>query len=101
MSLVTEAQLDQQIVALFDKMRIEDEAIKDWIRAVFASKTRDNQQEAQAQRAELLRQLRDREASLKLQFDSIDRSKDENAGLAGKVFELSQTLRDKMACGRF
>jgi site-specific DNA recombinase len=129
---VTEAQLDQQILALFDKMRVEDEGIRDWIRAVLAAKTRDDQQETQAQRAELLRQLtlmseqkdrllnlriageidpdtfaakqtqlRDREAFLKLQLDSIDRGKDENAELAGKVFELSQTLRDKWLTADF
>jgi site-specific DNA recombinase len=129
---VTEAQLDQQILALFDKMRVEDEGIRDWIRAVLAAKTRDDQQETQAQRAELLRQLtlmseqkdrllnlriageidpdtfaakqtqlRDREASLKLQLDSIDRGKDENAELAGKVFELSQTLREKWLTADF
>jgi lipase chaperone LimK len=34
-------------------------------------------------------QLRDREATLKLQLDGVDRGKDENAELAGKVFELS------------
>jgi site-specific DNA recombinase len=36
--------------------------------------------------------LSDRLASIKLQFDVLDRSRDETAELAVKVFELSQTL---------
>ena len=40
-------------------------------------------------------ELRDRLASIKLQLDALDRSHDEMAELASKVFELSQTLREK------
>ena len=40
-------------------------------------------------------ELRDRLASIKLQLDAVDRSHDETAELASKVFELSQTLRQK------
>tara|TARA_R110002072_G_scaffold303121_1_gene494565 strand:- start:102000 stop:103481 length:1482 start_codon:yes stop_codon:yes gene_type:complete len=120
---VPEAEFDRQILALFDRMRIEDEAVRDWFRTVLASQTRDSQADAQAQRAELQRQetllvqqqdrllnlrladdidqevyarksteLRDRLASIKLQLDVVDRSRDE---LASKVFELSQTLRQQ------
>ncbi len=39
-------------------------------------------------------ELRDRLASIKLQLDVLDRSHDETAELAAKVFELSQTLQD-------
>jgi hypothetical protein len=39
--------------------------------------------------------LRERLDSLKLQLDALDRSHDETAELAAKVFELSQTLREK------
>ncbi len=39
--------------------------------------------------------MRDRLASIKLQTDVVDRTRDENAELASKVFELSQTLRQK------
>jgi len=123
---VTEAELDRQMLAVFDRMRIEDDGVRDWFRAVLASQTRDQQQESQAQRAELLRQealliaqqdrllnlriddqideaaflrkqteLRDRLASIKLQMDVLDRSHDETAELAMKVFELSQTLRQQ------
>jgi site-specific DNA recombinase len=123
---VTEAELDRQILAVFDRMRIGDDAVRDWFRAVLASQTRDAQAESLAQRAELQRQatllvqqqdrlltmrlvddidqetyarkameLRDRLASIKLQLDGVDRSHDETAELASKVFELSQTLRDQ------
>jgi len=123
---VTEAKLDQQVLTVFDRMRIEDEGVRDWFRQVLASQTRDAQEDSQAQRAELLRQetllvgqqdrllnlriddqidqetfaakqteLRDRLARTKLQLDVLDRSHDETADLAVKVFELSQTLRQQ------
>ncbi len=40
-------------------------------------------------------ELRDRLSSIKLQLDVLDRSHDETAELAVKVFELSQTLREQ------
>ncbi len=40
-------------------------------------------------------ELRDRRASIKLQLDVVDRSHDETAELAVKVFELSQILRSQ------
>ncbi len=40
-------------------------------------------------------ELRDRLASIKLHLDVVDRSHDESAVLAVKVFELSQTLQNK------
>ena len=123
---VTEAELDRQVLAIFDKMRIENDGVRDWFRAVLASKTRDAQTDSRAQRTELQRQetliaaqqdrllnlriadqvnektfnskqteLRDRLAAIKLQVDALDRTRDENAELASRVFELSQTLRAK------
>ncbi len=123
---IREKELDRQILALFDKMRIEDESVRDWFRAVLRSQTKDSQAETQAQRVELQRQetllvqqqdrllnlriaddidqeqyakksteLRDRLASIKLQLDAVDRSRDELGELASKVFELSQTLRQQ------
>ena len=53
---VTEADLDKQVLAVFDKMRIEDEKVRDWFRLVLASQTRDAQADSRAQRDELLRQ---------------------------------------------
>lgn len=123
---VREAYLDQQMLALFERMRVQDDAVRDWFRLVLASQTRDAQADSKAQRAELKRQetltiqqqerllemriseevdqatyakkstqLRDRLASLKLQLDCVDRSRDELADLASKVFELSQGLKKK------
>lgn len=123
---VPEADLDIQILAIFDKMRIENEDVRDWFRMVLASQTRDAQANARAQRSELQRQetlyvqqqdrllnlrladdvdqetfarksmeIRDRLASIKLQIDALDRSHDETAELASRVFELSQTLRQQ------
>ena len=40
-------------------------------------------------------EMRDRLSSIKLQLDVLDRSHDENAELAAKVFELSQTLKQQ------
>ena len=121
---VTETELDRQVLALFDRMRIEDEGVRAWFRAVLASKTKDAQADTRAQRAELQRQetllaaqqdrllnlriddqideetflkkqteLRDRTASILLQLEALNRSRDENAELTCRVFELSQTLR--------
>ena len=123
---VTEAELDRQVLAFFDTIRIEDENVRDWFRAVLASKIKDAQADSRAQRAELQRQesliagqkdrllnlrlddqidedtfgrkqteLRDRLASIMLQLEALNRSQGENAELASKVFELSQTLRQK------
>ncbi len=123
---VTEAELDKQVLAMFAKMRVEDEKIRDWFRAVLASKTKDSQADTRAKHSELSRQLslikgqqdrllnlrledqidvatfnkkqvelRDRLASVKLQLDALDRSRDENAELASRVFELSQTLTER------
>jgi site-specific DNA recombinase len=123
---VREADIEEQVLAVFDKMKVEDEGVRDWFRLVLASQTRDAQAESFAQRGELQRQetllvqqqdrllnmrlsedidqetfarkhteLRDRLASIKLQLDVVDRSHDETAELAAKVFELSQTLRSQ------
>lgn len=123
---VKEPDLDAQVLAFFDRIRIEDDSVRDWFRAVLASKTRDAQADSQAQRSELQRQetliasqqdrllnlridgqidddtfgrkhteLRDRLASIMLQLEVLNRSRDENAELASRVFELSQTLRQK------
>ena len=123
---IPEPALEAQVLAIFDKMRVEDEGVRDWFRLVLASQTRDAQADSKAQRAELTRQeslivaqqdrllnmrlaedidqdtfarkhteMRDKLASIKLQLDVLDRSHDETAELAAKVFELSQTLRSQ------
>jgi site-specific DNA recombinase len=54
---LTEGDLDKQVLALFKRMRVEDERVRDWIIRVLQAKTRDNQQEAVAQQEETQRQL--------------------------------------------
>ncbi len=123
---IPEAEFARQFLAVFDKIRIDDQSIRDWFRAVLRSQTKDSQAESSAQRNELHRQttllvrqqdqllnlrlteevdqetyarkcteIRDRLASIKLQSDALDRSHDEPAEIAVKVFEHSQTLRQK------
>jgi site-specific DNA recombinase len=123
---VTEAELDRQVLTIFASMKIDDEAIRDWFRAVLASKTKDAQADTRAQRSELQRQetliaaqqdrllnlrlddqideaafnskqtqLRDRLASIMLQLEALNRSRDENADILSKVFELSQSLSER------
>lgn len=90
---VTEAKLDQQILALFDRMRVQDESVRDWFRTVLRSQTKDAQREAQAQRVELNRQLsvleekRDRLLNMRLE-DQLDQDT-----YASKHTEI----RDRMA----
>jgi site-specific DNA recombinase len=108
---------------LFDKMRIDDEAVREWFRTILVLQTEDTLSDSTAQRTELQRQtsllvaqqdrlinihlgdidqpafaqkqteLRDRLASTKLQLDVLNRSHDEMTDLAVKAFVLSQTLR--------
>ena len=126
-----EVDFDNQVLAFFDKIRIEDDGVRDWFRAVLASRTKDAQAETRSQRSELQRQetliagqqdrllnlridgqidddtyagksteLRDKLASIMLQLEALNRSRDENAEIASRVFELSQTLRQQMAYRR-
>jgi site-specific DNA recombinase len=53
---VTERDLDRQMLSLFDRMRIKNDDVREWFRAVLASQTRDTQADARAQRNELTRQ---------------------------------------------
>jgi site-specific DNA recombinase len=123
---LTEADLDQQMLSLFAKLRIEDEEVRDWVLRVLRARTRDEQDCTREQRAELQRQLsllegqkdrllnlrildeiesdtyaakstelRDRAAALTLQVEALNRGHDEDADIAVKAFELSQSLMDK------
>ena len=53
---VTELELDRQFLGLFDKMRIEDEQVRDWFRTILVLQTENAQSDSTAQRAELQRQ---------------------------------------------
>jgi site-specific DNA recombinase len=90
---VTETELDRQVLVIFDKMRIENEEVRDWVRAVLRSQTKDAQAESLAQRAELQRQMslavaqQDRLVDMRLS-DEIDLN----------IFAAKQTeLRDRIA----
>ncbi|MEO0529353.1 MAG: hypothetical protein AAF266_02120 [Planctomycetota bacterium] len=54
---MTEADLDQQVLGLFDKLRIEDEKVRDWFARVLRERTLGEQQESRERVAELNRQL--------------------------------------------
>ena len=54
---IREEKLDQQILALFDQLRIDDDNVRDWFRRVLQAKTRSGQQDSAQQRIELTRQL--------------------------------------------
>lgn len=123
---VTEAEVDRQVFDLFERIRIQDENVREWFRTVLRSVVQDGQQDVLSQQRELSRQvslitaqqdrllnlrldeqitedafarkateLRDRLASTQLQLDVLGRSHDESAETALKVFELSQTLKNK------
>ncbi|MDX2199515.1 MAG: recombinase family protein [Phycisphaerae bacterium] len=89
----TEAQLDRQIVSLFESMRIEDDSIREWFREVLVARVKHGQDESKAQRAELQRQAtllvaqQDRLLNLRL-AEEID-----EARFASKNTEL----RDRLA----
>ncbi|MEX2167747.1 MAG: recombinase family protein [Pirellulales bacterium] len=90
---VPEAEIDRQVLGLFDKMRIEDEEVRDWFRAVLKSQTKDAQADSIAQRHELQRQ----ETLLVQQQDRLL-----NMRLADEInqatFAHKQTeLRDRLA----
>jgi len=54
---LTEAELDSQMLALFDTLRIPDEEVRDWFKDVLRAKTRFVQKESAEKLAELQRQL--------------------------------------------
>ncbi len=76
---VREKDFDEQILAVFDKMRIEDDSVREWFKTVLASQTKDSQAESLSQRAELQRQetllvqQQDRLLNLRL-ADEIDQN---------------------------
>ena len=54
---LTEADLDQQMLALFGKLRIEDEEVRDWVQRTLRARTREEQDCTREQRTELHRQI--------------------------------------------
>ena len=64
---VREASLDDQVLALFARIKVQDEKIRDWIADVLRARTRDTQRQRKDQVAELQRQL----ATVKEQCDRL------------------------------
>ena len=64
---VTEAALDQQVVAMFDRIRIREEKVRNWFLTVLRARARQNRQQVADQHTELDRQL----MSLRAQQDRL------------------------------
>lgn len=123
---LSESTLDEQIVTLFARLRVDDEEVREWFVSVLRAKTHDEQREARERLADLTRQLtalrgqqdellnlrmlkeveddtyhrkatelRDREGRLKVEIEACDLGRHEQADLAVKAFELSQSLTEK------
>jgi len=54
---LTEEELDQQMLALFDRMRIDDPERRDWIAKIIRMKTQEGQQNSRARVTDLNKQL--------------------------------------------
>jgi len=90
---VTEGELDKQVLVIFDKIRINDDAVRDWFRAVLVSQTKDDQKESLDQRAEIQRQIT-------LTIQQQDRLLDLRLGeeVDTEIFAKKQLdLRDRLA----
>ncbi len=90
---MTEKELDQQVVAIFDRLRINDNELREWVVKTLRSRTKDQQDQARLWRAELHRQLtlaisqQDRLLNLRL-HEEVD----------ADTFAAKQTeLRDRIA----
>ena len=123
---VGESDLELQVLELFDRIRIQDDKIRDWFGRVLRARAQDQQRDDQAQIAEINRQLtslrqqqdrllnlrlqaeidqetfaakntelRDRTARLTLDLETCGEAKAAQNELAQKLFELSQSLKDK------
>lgn len=120
-----EEEIDQQMIALFDRIK-QPEVVQKWFRTALLAwsghhheqsraRARDVEKQMDAVRKQQERllnlhlsaaidekaynaksvELRDQIALLTLELEAADRKKDERADLAAKVFELSQNLTKK------
>lgn len=64
---VNETALDKQMLALFAKLRVEDEKVRDWFATALRARSKDQQQAAQQHTSDLQRQL----ASLRKQKEQL------------------------------
>ncbi len=122
---LTEQQLDVQVLALFDRIRLPDD-LRHWFQQSLLAWSKQQRNETEETAKDLQRQiaqvkqardrllnlrimeeittdtyaakdteLRDRQSGLELQVQAQGRGRDEHGNLAIKVFELSQSLKDK------
>lgn len=73
-----EDELDEQVLALFDRMRVKNEKVRAWFDRVLRAKTRDDQEMSRERITELNRQLtslRNRDRSIRRRSRMIARSK--------------------------
>ena len=90
---VTEADIDRHVLAIFQKMRIENEEVRDWVRAVLQSQTKDAQTDVLAQRTEIQRQMT---LAVQQQHRIVDMRI--NHEIDADIFAGKQTeLRDRIA----
>ncbi len=54
---ITEQKIDEQVIALFDRLRIADPDVREWIIGVLRTRTAENRLEAKARAAEVTRQI--------------------------------------------
>lgn len=90
---LAEAELDRQVLDLFDRLRIDNDEIRDWVVRVLRARTKDQQDQSRSRRAELHRQLtlvigqQDRLLNLRLHEE-----------ITADTFAVKQTeLRDQTA----
>ena len=94
-----EEKLDAQVLQLFEKIRIQDEKMRDWFERVLRARARQNQDDRQARTSELSRQLavlrnqQDRLLNLRL-LDEIDESTfaSKSTELRDQIADLSQQI---------
>jgi DNA invertase Pin-like site-specific DNA recombinase len=122
---LTEAEVDRQLLAFFQSIRLDDETQR-WFVEVIKARAKGGQAENKQHRIELLRQkdrveakmqallelriegeitheefaakrgqMQDRQAAIRLQLECTDRDDDQVADLAIKAFELSQSLAER------
>ncbi len=101
---VGEEKLDEQVLALFDRIRIQDERVRDWFLRVLRARTKETQDADQSKVADLNRQLtslrsqQDRLLNLRL-LDEIDKTtfSSKSTELRDRIAKLSLELE---ACDR-
>ena len=128
---LTEAQIDEQIMALFARIK-QPEPVREWFQKTMRLWMQDQQQESRVNADDIQRELsglrdqqdrllnlrllgeieadtfgrkntelRDRIANLTLQLESTHRGRDERVELAEEVFELSQSLTERWLASEY